>query len=289
MRKSVFTIISIAAILISNPAISNGFKGSDLAKAAQEAASVRNTETVEAINATEVFRLQMTYNPKGTYENLPEPFKQNLLNILGEFNNKRQYQTAWFMAGAIVKTGDKPFQTKLYNPLAQIWLDINWVKENDKLSISEIIATNSVVDDWSAKSGPYLLALANSYIGSLQANTRNPAQNDTLFATTDKWIKGLADWALNPAKAGIVEATQNMILNGECAKFGADGAVIDTLPREVRASFSPVTGFNNDNGGAVLFGTPLYPHIIIAADFDKSNQPKLKNFTLLNLQNVGAK
>lgn len=286
MKKSILTFAALSVILAASPALSTGFTGQDLAKAAQEAAGAINNEQVEAFNATEVFRLQMAYNPNATFDNLPETIKQKLTNALGELNNKRAYQTAWFMAGAITKAGEKANQTRLYNPLAQIWLDIDWVNNGETLQIGDVSSANSVVDDWSAKNGSYLLAFANSYWGAVQINSREVAQSNALFAIADKWIQGLADWALSPTKAFSVENAQKAILNGDCAKFGADGAIIDTLPREVRASFSPLTGFQNNSGGAVLFGTPLYPQIIIAADFDSASRPKLKNLTLLNLANT---
>ena len=289
MKKSLLAF-TCCAIFFANPAIATGFNGNDLAKAAQDGAQAKNNDAVLALNATEVFRLQMAYNPKATIEALPETIKQKLAIIFGEFNNKRQYQTAWFMAGAIAKTGESATQTRLYSPLAQIWLDIDWVNDGETMKIANIGAANSIIDDWTQKNGSRLLAFANSYSLALQTNSRQNAQSDALFAIADKWIQGLADWVLSPTKAGAVEDAQSAIANGNCVKYGADGNTIDSLPREVRASFAPITGFHNNAGGAVLFGTPLYPQIIVAADFDAAARPKLKNLTLLNLGNIeGAK
>lgn len=285
MKKSLLAF-ACCTIFFANPAFANGFNGKDLAKAAQDGAQSKNNDAVLALNATEVFRLQMAYSPKATMEALPEPIKQKLAIIFGEFNNKRQYQTGWFMAGAIAKAGENATQTRLYNPLAQIWLDIDWVKDGETMKIANVGAANAVIDDWTKKNGSHLLAFANSYSAALQTNNRQSAQSDALFAIADKWIQGLADWVLNPTKAAAVEDAQAAIANGNCAKLGADGNIIDSLPREVRVTFAPITGFQNDSGGSVLFGTPLYPQIIIAGDFDNGARPKLKKFTLLNLSNA---
>jgi|GEM_PF-4327311 hypothetical protein len=286
MKKSIFHITAMLAILAATPAFSTGFNGRDLARAAQEHAEAQNTQQTEILNATEVFRLQMAYNPTAAINSQNDAIKRAFVNVFGELSNKRAYQAAWFMAGAISKSGDNNSQTKLYNPLAQIWLVLDWSKSGDAWQLVAVNASRAQVADWTLATSPYLQALANSYFEALNGDNGVAAAGDTLFANADKWISGLADFVLNPNKQSAAQNTLEIIHEGRAARFGADGNVIDTLPATVRATFAPITGFRRNNGSSLLFGTPLFPQIIIAADFDGANRPNLKSLTLLNLANA---
>ena len=291
MKPSSLFLVAGLSLLSVSPAIAGGFNGRDLANAAQKSVkSQPGQDAVEARNATEVLRLQLTYNPQATIQALPDDLRQKVISAFGETGAKRQYQIGWLMSGAIAKPGKAAYQTRLYNPLAQVWIDLSWAKDGEGLKLSAIETSIAKVDDWSSQTGPYLMALGHAYAAAVNNGLSDASVGDALFTVSDKWIQGLADWVLSPAKSGAVKSLQGLISAGECQKYGVDGTVIDSLPAAVRASFAPITGFHTKSGGAVLLSSPLYPQIIVAADFDNAAKPKLKNITLLNLGNIeGAK
>jgi hypothetical protein len=101
----------------------------------------------------------------------------------------------------------------------------------------------------------------------------------------DRWITGLAEFIHEPGRREAAARARDLIAEGRAARVG--GGVIDMMPARARRTYWPVAGFERAAGGhSLLFGSPLYPHILIAADYDDAARPALRRLTLVNLHNV---
>jgi hypothetical protein len=286
----------------TGPALATGFTPADLEAAARTTQTINQQAQAVAIREqSEALRIGLATETGASLAKLNEGERAALAASFGALDERRSVQIAWFMAGAIAQsTTDGVLETRLYNPLAQLWLTMGWtIQEGGRPQLSRVVAMSAQgVPDWTTATGSYLAAFAASYSA---ANPQNgvAATPETMFVEADRWIGGLANWALIPTRNAALTRISQTIRDGEAGRYGAAGATLDALPRLVRASFAPITGFNRtaqdgDGGrgaGSVLLVSPLYPNLIIAADFDATPGPNLQNLTLINLSNarVGAR
>jgi hypothetical protein len=283
--RTLFPLIA----LIAAPLHATGFSPKDLEAAANLPDSAgRDTQTAALVAQTEALRIGLATETKASLAKLSDAERAALTAALGTLDDRRTYQMAWYMAGALTRAGaNGASETHLYNPLAQMWITLRWSQQTggtpQLLGVSAKIARD--VPDWTAGAGSYLAAFADSYAVASPRSTATSAP-EGLFTEADRWIGGLASWTLIPERKAAILDVSKIIRSGHAAKYGNAGAKIDTLPRLVRASFAPVTGFRRSTGGSVLLGSPLYPNLIIAADFDAAPRPNLQGLTIINLSNA---
>lgn len=280
MRK----LLSIPLALLASSALAQGFTPKDLSAAAQVAKSSAAHQRQELDAETERLRLAIAYDAAAGIGIREEGEQALLATALGTGSDAGDLRARWFMAGAISQGGSGD-QTLLYNPLARGWLILNWEREptgNWLLEAARI--ASSAPSDWAGIGGPYLAAFVNDYaVSSARAGN---GRGGGAAMEANRWIAGVATWMHDPLRRSAAEDTRSLIILGQTAKFG--GGNIDLMPDRARATYSPVAGFDRQAGGhSLLYGSPLFPQLLIAADFDGGAVPKLGRLTLINLDNAG--
>lgn len=255
------------------------------AMAAQAGAPGEVSQQRALANETERLRLAIAYDPAAGIA-LRAPAEQDvLIGALATGEGGADLRVKWFMAGAIQQPASGA-TTRLYNPLARGWLSLDWTQAADgawRIRSARIDSSGPVV--WvGAADRPYLAGLVADYVS---AHARpGAAPGDLAGMEADRWITGLAEFMHDPARADAAGRARGLIAAGHTARLG--GGAIDMMPERARATYAPIAGFERAEGGrSLLFGSPLYPHILIAADFDGGERPALSRITLVNLDNAG--
>ncbi len=191
----------------------------------------------------------------------------------------------WFMAGAVQQPGSGT-RTLLYNPLARGWLALDWARVDGQWRVASARLTSSGLVGWMGAEGrPWLAGLVADYAGARGQIGAQPG--DLAGMEAARWITGLAEYMHAPERRAAAEQAKALIARGHTARLG--GGAIDMMPARARATYAPIAGFERAEGGrSLLFGSPLYPQILIAADFDGAARPALRRITLVNLDNAGA-
>jgi len=262
------------------------FSPADLAAAAAADSAppvdARRTSTISDL--TERLRLAIAYDPAGGVA-LRTPEEQDaLIGALGLGEGSGDQLARWFMAGAIQQpvAGTR---SRLYHPLSRGWLLLYWQRGNDgewRISHAEMASAGLVPEPDPAQ--PWLTGLIADYAVTRSTEPYDPGLLVGIEA--GRWITGLADFMHDGARRMAAEETALLIARGRTARLG--GGAIDLMPERVRQSYAPIAGFERAEGGrSLIFGSPLYPHILIAADFDGTAELALSRITLVNLDNAG--
>ena len=254
------------------------------AMAAQaSAAGAPSAEERALAGETERLRLAIAYDVAAGIA-LRAPAEQDaLIGALATGEGEGDLRARWFMAGAIQQPGSGP-QTFLYNPLARGWLVLDWRQApGGAWRIAAARLESSGLVGWMGGDRPYLAALVADYA---VARGREGAQpGDLAGMEAGRWITGLAAFMHDPGRREAAGQAKDLIARGRTARLG--GGAIDMMPARARASYAPVAGFERAEGGrSLLFGSALYPQILIAADFDDAARPALGRITLVNLDNA---
>jgi hypothetical protein len=285
-------LIILPLIALVSPALANqpstrpgGFSTAELVSASQRAKGSPAQAAREIVEETERLRLAIAYDAAAGI-GIRNPDEQvQLATALATSMGMGDLRAKWFMAGAILRdsTGSR---TRLYNPLARGWLTLDWTKNGDgKWVVIEAHLSAAAPSDWALADGPYLASLIADYaaVGKLAAT----APGDLAGQNADNWIVGVAGWLREPANAKAASIARTLIVTGRTARLG--GGAIDMMPARARATFWPIAGFTREGGaGSLIYGSALYPHILIAADFGAGREPKPQKFTFVNLANAGA-
>lgn len=233
---------------------------------------------------TERLRLTIAYDVAAGIA-LRTPAEQDaLIAALGTGEGDGDLRARWFMVGAIQQPGAGT-RTYLYHPLARGWLLLNWAQEPDGAwRIRSARLDSSGLVGWMGGEQPYLAGLVADYAATRADPGSQPG--DIAGMEADRWITGLAEFMHEPMRRAAADEARELIARGRTARLG--GGAIDMMPQRVRASYAPVAGFERAEGGrSLIFGSPLFPHILIAADFDDGARPALSRLTLVNLDNAG--
>lgn len=241
------------------------------------------TEARTLASETERVRLALAYDIAAGIA-LRTPAEQDaLITALATGEGSGDLRARWFMAGAIQQPGAGT-RTFLYNPLARGWLVLDWKQAGDGgWQIASARLNSSGLVGWMGGERPYLSSFVADYAATHGRPGTDPG--DLAGMEADRWITGLAEFMHEPARRDAADEVKGLIARGRTARFG--GGAIDMMPERARASYVPVAGFERAEGGrSLLFGSPLYPHILIAADFDTSARRALRRITLVNLDNA---
>ncbi len=278
------TICVLLLSLAVTPAIAATFTAADLANAAQSANESRAAVQARLIDATEQLRLAFALDPAAALAAASPAEAEALKIALALGDAAGVLRARWFMAGAITEVARGSFRTTLYHPLARGLLTLDWQVAGGKLSIASAAVTAAGAGDWMAKEGSYLGNLVADYAAMRNAPLDGPGAYAGIEA--DKWLTGAAVVLHDPARRKAADAARKLIIDGNTAKVG--GGAIDNIPARARATWWPVAGFARPgNEASLIYGSALYPHLLIAADFGSDAAPALKRLTLVNLQNSG--
>jgi hypothetical protein len=278
--KRIAFLLSLAV----TPVLATTFTPADLSTAAKTATESRSDFQARLITATEQLRLAFAADPAAALAMASPEEAAELKAALALGDATENLRARWFMAGAIVNAAPGSFRATLYNPLARGWLVLDWDVVDGKLVVAAARVTAAGPSDWSTKPGSYLGNLVADYA----AMHAGPVEDLGPYAGLEagKWLTGAAVVLHDPARRKAADAARKLIVDGNTAKVG--GGAIDTLPAQARATWWPVAGFERPGSEAsLIYGSALYPHLLIAADFGSNTDPALKRLTLVNLENAG--
>ena len=279
MRKTIL----LALLALSGTAQARGFTAEELATAAKGPTIAVPDVARQVSEATEQLRLGIAYDPVLGVGTRTKEEQIALIGALGMGQGIGDLRAKWFMAGAIQQPPYGP-STALYNPLARGWLVLHWEKAGDAWQIKSAYLGSAGPSDWISASGPYLGSLVSDYVTARTHLGGLPAAQAGMEA--DRWIAGLAVAMHDPALRARIDDARKSIVAGQTKKLG--GGAIDLMPGRARATFWPVAAFKRADGGqSALFGSAVFPQILIAADFTAGAAPALKRLTLVNLDNAG--
>jgi hypothetical protein len=251
------------------------------AMAVQATASSAEARGLEA--ETERLRLAIAYDVAAGIA-LRAPAEQDaLIRALATGEGDGDLRARWFMAGAIQQPAERR-RTLLFNPLAHGWLVLDWAQGADGIwQVGSARLVSSGLVSWMGGERPYLASLVADYAATRGQPGAEPG--DVAGMEAGRWITGLAEFLHEPGRREAAEQARGLIARGRTGRLG--GGAIDMMPARARASYAPIAGFERAEGGrSLLFGSPLYPHILIAADYDDAARPALRRLTLVNLHNV---
>jgi hypothetical protein len=279
----------ILCLLASTPAYATGFTSGDLAAAAQRYAqpSDQASEVRARLAATEELRIGLALTPEATLSRLSGGERDILTSALGPMDARRTFQTAWLMAGLTLRpTASSGSRVALYHPLTQSWAILGWERIDGTLRLSSFALLQAGDGtQWLKADSPYLISLTRTNSVASLDQTKS-LEGKAFFDSIEPWIKSLANWVLDPSKAHISGEILTAIREGQVSKLRRTGAIIATLPREVRATFTPIACLDAEDGQRVFLGSALYPNILVAADVEARRRPRLRSVTLINLANT---
>lgn len=285
-------------------ATASGFTADDLTTAAKAGAEDPATVTARQLAAaTDTLRAAFVLNPETAWTTLTRDERNTLQTALGPDVINRPVELAWLMRGAAVRVGNAQAGeiSALYNPVGDAWLLLGWARAsgewrviNAALVPGSRLRRKDEVSDWTKQSGSMLEALAASHAGALDrfvALTDNESANNlfialaatraedraAVYARADQWLATLAGWKRDAARAKSWADLRAILVEGE-----ANAGSVARLPAPVRASLIPVGAIAQEDGAALLLVSPLYPELMVEADFDGSGT-NFKSLTLLNL------
>ncbi|MBK7249620.1 MAG: hypothetical protein IPI06_01565 [Gammaproteobacteria bacterium] len=270
-------LLSGGATQIQAQAPANGFTPADLAAAAAQV----DTRTAELATETEALRLALAYDLALGVSTRTPGERDVLLAALPTGKGVGDLRTRWFVAGAIPQPSDGS-TTVLYNPLARGTLVLDWEKSDDGWRVAYARLNSAGPAQWLAQEGPWRKAIVEDY-----ANTRSftgDAGRSWITYECDRWMGSLASWLKTPSHAAAAANARELIAAGRTSEIG--GGNIDLLPERARRTYAPVGAIpRTDGGAAVIFGSPLLPQMLIAADYGA--HAALEKLSLVNLGNAG--
>lgn len=276
--------IAFFLFALSGVAQARGFTADELTAVAKGPAIAGPDLQRQLSEETERLRLGIAYDPIIGIGTREKGEQLALIGALGTGEGIGDARVRWFMAGAIQQPGMAP-TTALYNPLARGWLLLHWEKSGDAWRIKSAYLGSLGASDWTAAAGPYLAALVSDYVIARNRLGGLPARQSGIEA--DKWIAGLAAAMHDSAIHAHIEEARKVIADGRTKRLG--GSAIDLMPARSRKTFWPVAAFKRADGGqSAIFGSAVFPQILIAADFTAGATPALKRLTLVNLDNAGV-
>lgn len=272
-----------ALALLPASALADGFTTADLSAAASTGGT-QATLRQALLDTSEDLRIAFATDPAKMLDRSGPEQAALLREALAMGDASGDIRARWFMAGAIATVYPGARTTAFYNPLARGSLIVRWdVRDGALVVAGARLAAAGPPDwlaDWLAKPGSYLGNLVDDYRAAAPLGGDAPGEDAGFEA--DRWITGVALWLRDPAKAQAMASVRKRIASGRAARFG--GGAIDQLPANARKTFGPVAGFARADGGrSLIFGSPLMPRLLIAADFDAAATPGLKHLTLINL------
>lgn len=256
----------------------------EAARATASAPNAVNTDQRALAAETERLRLSIAYDVAAGIARRDPTEQDALIGALATGEGDGDLRARWFMAGAVQQAGTGT-RTFLYNPLARGWLVLDWAQVGGAWRIASARLASSGLVGWMGGDRPYLAGLVADYA----AAHANPGDQpgDLAGMEAGRWITGLADFMHDPERRAAADEAKALIARGHTARLG--GGAIDLMPARARATYAPIAGFERAEGGrSLLFGSALYPQILIAADFDGAAQPALSRITLVNLDNAGS-
>lgn len=271
---------TLPLILTAGMAQAAGFTSADLEAAAQTTSNMRAEISAE----TERLRLAFAYDPARGLQMRSEEERIVLLGALRTGEGAGDLRVKWFMAGAIAQPS-RGATTVLYNPLARGALALDWVKTDEGWRVAHAWLSSSGPAQWPAQQVAWRKAFAEDYAAA--RIFPGDAGSDFVDFESDRWLGSLAQWSRLRAHMKAAEAARALIADGKTAKVG--GGNIDLIPERARKTYAPIGAIaRNDGGAAVIFGSAVMPHLLIAADFAGSADARLEKLSLINLANVGA-
>jgi hypothetical protein len=305
-------LLAAAIALPADAGTPHGFSAADLAAAGKTAQA--NDTVVEARQlaaATDTLRAAFILNPRTAWTTLTPDERATLQNALGEWAAGDDIELAWFMRGAAVRVGTPAggAMTGLYNPVADAWLLLGWARSGGEWRVIEAAITPgarlrpaSEGADWTARAGVTARVLASAHqlaLHSFDELTGEARSTDVFAALTltrdedrpevhgriDRWLGTLAGWRRDPARMKAFQELRGQIIGRRVGAIAVSDKqpLLDvmSLPLNVRTSLTPVAAIAHDDGASLLMVSPLFPSLMVMADF--GGDARLKGLGIVDL------
>lgn len=314
MKVSHLVLVWGIALPIPSFAAVAGFSTDDLAAAAEAApldAQIATARQLAAATAT--IRAAFVLNPATADTLLSRDERMVLERALGMDDGDQAVRIAWLMRASAVRVGLSPSAdvTALYNPVADAFLLLRWARASGEWRIVAAALTPSArllpqadAADWTVQQGEFLTALARTHnraLNQFALLTKTYSATDLFLALLphratdqaqvygriDTWLGTLIGWRGDAAQLSAWQALHKSIVEGRESGFlVADRAQVlnvTGLPVAIRGSLTPVAAIAHDAGSSLLLVSPLFPELLIAADFAAPGVMDLQALALVNL------
>ena len=266
-----------------------GFTTADLDAAALRATDARLVQARELAAATDTLRAAFVLNPDTAWTAMTADERAAVQGAFGNDVGARREELSWLMRSARVRvgTGEARDVSGLYSPVAQAWLLLRWARVGGQWRVTgaALIPARrlAAATDWTERSEAPAAALAlaareaDEDFASVTQYQAAPAifeqlaatraeDRDAVMTSCTKWVASIAGWRQNPARFATWRG-----LHGELAEARGVPAAIARLPQPVRASLTPAASVATTTGTQLLIVSPLFPGLVVAADFPEGN------------------
>lgn len=289
----------------------SGFTAEDLVAAGKPGGDTAlSAQARQLAAATDTLRAAFVLNPETAWTTLTPDERAALQAALGPDAIDRPIELAWLMRSAAVRVGNLAAGpiTALYHPVGDAWLLLGWARASGEWRVTNAalipgsrLRNVDEAGDWTTASGPTLTALGAAHVGALGrfvAMTDNVSANDlfialattrqedseAVYTRAGQWLSTLAGWKRDDDRAKSYALLHTSLVKGDASTGAAAN-----LPTPVRASLTPVGAITQDDGSALLMASPLFPELMVAANFDAAGT-SFKTLSVVNLardQGVG--
>lgn len=285
-RNLMMASCGLTLILGIIPAWANGFDSADLRRAASRIAPDQGAQILARnLAATDRLRAGFALDPQTAWQALEDGDRGVLFEAFGPFDRLTEFRLGWFFRSSISAgtSMDAGARTSLYNPAADIWLVLDWrqVGGEARLSSAHLAARGTgSLPDWSNQGGAWGHALGNSTAAAFRAfgeegQVATAGSNSLALSRIDSWLGSIA------ALHGSANWQQRW--KGVQQKLNAtkqSGALAE-LPLPVRRSLAPMGFVARADNESVVLVSPLYPELVVLADFDAANAATLTPHLLI--------
>lgn len=281
-----------------------GFTAEDLVVAGKfDDDTALTGQTRQLAAATDTLRAAFVLNPETAWTTLTPDERAALQAALGPDAIDKPVELAWLMRSASVRVGNLAAGpiTALYHSVGDAWLLLGWARAagewrviNAALIPGSRLRSVDEAGDWTTASGSTLAALGAAHIGGLNrfvAMTDSSSADDlfialaatqqedsaAVYTRAGQWLGTLAGWKRDNERAKSYASLHASLVKGD-ASIGAAA----NLPTPVRASLTPVGAIAQGDGSALLMASPLFPELMVAANFDAAGT-SFKTLSLVNL------
>jgi hypothetical protein len=313
MKRIIFAALVLASPL-SAAAPTVGFTAVDMAEAAKRAAPEQWLGNArESYVQAEIVRAAFVQDASKAWATLSPDERAAMTSAIGPSSNRTGLELVWFLRNASTQATqmDGSRLTGYYNPLADVWMLVKWAQVGGTWRIGDAIlvpasalSTHTQPTIWTQSPGGYVAALQTSFadatgkFGEQMVNYTPEtvmkgliAKRITLrtqaLAQIDGWLGTLSNWFTRPETRKATQQLGNQIIHGN----EREAAQVATLPAIVRSSLSPAGVVKRPSGLSVLLISPLYPRLIVTADYrgdDVRQKPTLGLITLGGASTIGA-
>lgn len=300
MKKSFLISLLILSPNFALGSPQNGFDTQDLQNAAKLAAvdiSTKNSRI--AFAQTEKLRALIVQDAAKAWARLSPAERQIMESAFNTGEAQNDLAMLWFMRSSISQSSifDGGKFSAIYNPLSDVWLLILWNNKNNKWRIADAtLVKGSNEASWEDAKTDYFEAIKNGFFGAreLFSNLIHEKMPQTIMKQSAPKSDEARDIALLLIKRQLATLgpiysdakTAKMIGSVESRIFLAQSQdeFLKNIPIKVRRTFAPISVLNTKSGKSILFCSPIYPEILIGANFKNAQMNSEPELKLVNLR-----